>query len=73
MSSAFFLLIPKPATTLNQDTTPPLSSRPDPDSCYAAQDTAACAAFIKESRMELINAMELDRNPGERSAVESLP
>jgi hypothetical protein len=49
---------------------PNLSSRPNPDSCYAAQDMAVRAAFIKESRMEPVNAKKLDRNPGERSEVD---
>jgi hypothetical protein len=35
-----------------------------PDSCYAALDMIACAAFCKESRMKLVNAIELNRNPG---------
>jgi hypothetical protein len=34
------------------------------DSCSAVPDVFACAAFCKESRMKLVNAIELDRNPG---------
>jgi hypothetical protein len=30
-------------------------------SCYAALDTTACAAFIKESRMECDNASQLSQ------------
>jgi hypothetical protein len=46
-----------------------------PDSCYAALDMIACAAFCKESRMKLVNAIELNRNPGaaEGSAVPLSP
>jgi len=33
-------------------------------SCYAAPDRTACAAFIKESRMEVDNATNLDRKSG---------
>ena len=35
-----------------------------PDFLYAALDTTACAAFIKESRMKFANANQLHRNPG---------
>jgi hypothetical protein len=35
-----------------------------PISCYAASDRTACAAFIKESRMEFDNATNLDRKSG---------
>jgi hypothetical protein len=37
-------------------------------SCYAAPDTAACAAFIEESRIERHNATNLNRKSGERGA-----
>ena len=37
-------------------------------SCYAAPDTAACAAFIKESRIECNNATNFNRKSGERGA-----
>jgi hypothetical protein len=37
----------------------------DPDSLYAAQETTACAAFIKEGRINFANAMNLDRKSGE--------
>jgi hypothetical protein len=33
-------------------------------SCHAASDRIACAAFIKESRMHLANATNLDRKSG---------
>jgi drug/metabolite transporter (DMT)-like permease len=36
-------------------------------SCYAAPDRTACAAFIKESRMEFDNATNLDRKSGLRT------
>jgi hypothetical protein len=38
-----------------------------PDFRYAAPDTTARAAFIKESRMKFVNAANLDRKSGERS------
>jgi hypothetical protein len=40
-----------------------------------APDMIACAAFCKESRMKLVSAIELDRNPGvaEGSAVRPSP
>jgi hypothetical protein len=38
-----------------------------PNSCHATHDRTACASFCKESRMKLVNAIELDRNSGERS------
>jgi hypothetical protein len=37
----------------------------DPDFLYAALDTTACAAFIKESRMNFLNAIRPHRNPGD--------
>src|SRR5271170_6282514 len=36
----------------------------DPDFLYAALDTAACAAFIEESRMKCANATQLHRKSG---------
>jgi hypothetical protein len=33
-------------------------------SCLATLDTATCAAFIKESRMNFPNANQLDRKSG---------
>jgi hypothetical protein len=36
----------------------------DPDFLYAALDTPACAAFVKESRMNFANAHRLHRKPG---------
>jgi hypothetical protein len=44
-----------------------LQSRAPPHewiSCYAASSTAACAAFIKESRMKLVEATKLGRKSG---------
>ena len=41
----------------------------DPDFLYAAQDTTACAAFIKESRMNLDKANKLPGNPGKQTAA----
>jgi hypothetical protein len=42
-----------------------------PDFLNGAPTTAACAAFIKESRMKFVNTRELDRKSGvvERSAI----
>jgi hypothetical protein len=34
------------------------------DSCFATLNAATCAAFIKESRMELVSATNTNRNPG---------
>jgi hypothetical protein len=46
-------------------------------SCYAALDTTACAAFIKESRMECDNASQLSQEirvrPKTRPAPTSSP
>jgi len=36
----------------------------DPDFLREAPPTDACAAFIKESRMQFINARKLDRKSG---------
>ncbi len=56
---------------------PKQTCHPDrtPESCYAVLHIFACAAFCKESRMKLVNAIELDRNPGavEGSAVRLYP
>jgi hypothetical protein len=35
-----------------------------PDFLYAALDTTACAAFIKESRMKFVNANQFHRKSG---------
>jgi|HubBroStandDraft_5_1064220.scaffolds.fasta_scaffold250861_2 hypothetical protein len=35
-----------------------------PDFLYAALDTTACVAFIKESRMKFANANQLHRKSG---------
>jgi 4Fe-4S ferredoxin len=43
-------------------------ARRDPDFLYAALDTTACAAFIKESRMNFANANQLHRKSGEGGA-----
>jgi 4Fe-4S ferredoxin len=40
----------------------------DPDFLYAAPDTTACAAFIKESRMNFASANQLHRKSGEAGA-----
>jgi hypothetical protein len=37
-----------------------------PDFLYAALDTTACAAFLKESRMKFANANHLHRKSGLR-------
>jgi uncharacterized membrane protein len=42
-------------------------------SCYAAPDRTACAAFIKESRMEFDNATNLDRKSGLRISCYAAP
>jgi hypothetical protein len=43
-----------------------LSSRPERTriSCHAVLDIATCAAFVKESRMEIANATKLNRKSG---------
>jgi hypothetical protein len=43
-----------------------LSSRPERTriSCFAALDTATCAAFIEESRMKFTGATNLNRKSG---------
>jgi hypothetical protein len=43
-----------------------LSSRPERTriSCHAALDTAACAAFSKESRVKFANASNTNRKSG---------
>jgi len=38
--------------------------RGDPDFLYAALDTTACAAFIKESRMRFAEVTSCTGNPG---------
>ena len=38
--------------------------RGDPDFLYAAMETTACAAFIKESRMKFANATNINRKSG---------
>jgi hypothetical protein len=40
-----------------------------PDFLYAALDTAVCASFIKESRMNLGNANKLYRRSGARQPL----
>jgi hypothetical protein len=42
----------------------------NPDSCFVTLDAAACAAFLKESRMELASATNINRNPGIASIVD---
>src|SRR5271170_6351552 len=41
----------------------------DPDFLYAALDTATCAAFDKESRMNFANANQLHRKSGKRPST----
>jgi hypothetical protein len=41
----------------------------DPDFLYAAPDQAACAAFVKESRIKCAKATNYTENPGEALAV----
>jgi len=41
-----------------------------PDFLYAALDTTACAAFIKESRMKFVNATHFHRKSGLRPHVQ---
>jgi hypothetical protein len=38
-------------------------------SCLAALETAACAAFIKESRMERVSATNTNRKSGTAAAT----
>jgi hypothetical protein len=45
------------------ETADPSTTLP-PISCHAALDTAACAAFRKESRMKFANATNLNRKSG---------
>jgi hypothetical protein len=40
------------------------------DSCFVKLDAAACAAFIKKSRMDLASATNAKRNPGIASIVD---
>ncbi len=40
---------------------PPLPAAQVPDFLYAALDTAACAAFLKESRMKIANVNQILR------------
>jgi hypothetical protein len=42
-------------------------------SCHGAPPTSACAAFIKESRMKLANAILLDRKSGVRFGEPGAP
>jgi hypothetical protein len=44
-----------------------------PDFLHGAPPTAACAAFIKESRMKFANARKLDRKSGVRSGERGAP
>ena len=46
---------------------------PPPDFLYAALDTKACAAFIKESRMKFANANKVDRKSGVRFGEPGAP
>ena len=38
-------------------------------SCHGAPPPSACAAFIKESRMKLANAIKLDRKSRESPSI----
>jgi hypothetical protein len=40
-------------------------NKPTRISCHAALDMAACASFLKESRIKFANATNLDRKSGE--------
>jgi hypothetical protein len=44
-----------------------------PDFLHGAPPTAACAAFIKESRMKFANARKLDRKSGVRLGERGAP
>jgi hypothetical protein len=44
-----------------------------PDFLHGAPPTPACAAFIKESRMNFANASKLDRKSGVRSGEHGAP
>jgi hypothetical protein len=44
-----------------------------PDFLHEAPPTAACAAFIKESRMKFSNARKLDRKSGVRFGERGAP
>ena len=44
-----------------------------PISCHAVLERSACAPFIKERRMECINATSLHRKSGQRGTQPSLP
>jgi hypothetical protein len=44
-----------------------------PDFLHGAPPTAACAAFIKESRMKFANASKLDRKSGVRLGEHGAP
>jgi hypothetical protein len=46
----------------------PLRAAQVPDFLYAALDTTACAAFIKESRMKLANVNQILRKSGSKRA-----
>ena len=44
-------------------------SKEDRDFLYAALDTTACAAFVKESRMKCAEVASCTGNPGDRLAL----
>jgi hypothetical protein len=44
-----------------------------PDFLHVAPPTAACAAFIKESRMKFANASKLHRKSGVRPGERGVP
>ena len=58
----------KPGGPHNTPRDPERSVGQNPDFLYAAPDTTASAAFIKESRMNFANANQLHRKSGEAGA-----
>jgi hypothetical protein len=63
-------MLEKNAAAVQKDNVNPPLECPlrGPDFLYAALDTTARAAFIKESRMKCINANRLHRKSGARGA-----
>ena len=63
------LLSPQGLSLETLDPTTELSSRPERTriSYFALLATTACAALLRESRMQIIKATGLDRESGERS------
>jgi hypothetical protein len=48
-------------------------TRRTPDSCHATLDKTACAPFVKERRMNLVEPNKLNGNPGDGAPDPSLP